>query len=299
VRVCLRRVLSFAGQEGIWFISGVLLGCAAFAAEPSEIALWSKGAPGSEGLQLKETVENVGKDRVERRVSNVTNPTIAVYLPSKDSATGAAVIVAPGGGHRFLSFDHEGHDVAKWLSSIGVVAVVLKYRLARVEGVPFQVETHALQDTQRAIRMVRSLAKEWGVDSRRVGILGFSAGGELAALAATRFDNGIEGASDPIDREPSRPDFQALLYPGLPREQRVSKEMPPTFLCAAQDDRPSISEGLAEYYLAVKRAGVPVELHLFASGGHGFGIRPTSKPVAQWPARLKEWMTDRGFLTRR
>lgn len=268
-----------------------------FAADPPEIPLWANGAPGSEGKLNNEKVEMVGGGK-ERRVSGVVNPTIAVYTPSRESATGAAVIVAPGGGHRFHSFDHEGHNVAKWLASVGVVGVVLKYRLARGEGNPFEVETHVLQDTQRAIRTVRARAAEWGVNPKRVGIIGFSAGGELAALAATRFDAGNASATDVIERQGSRPDFQALLYPGLPKEPRISKEMPPTFLCAAHDDRPNISEGLAEYYLAVKRAGVPVELHLFTGGGHGFGIRKTKFPVSSWPDRFEAWMKHMGFLTR-
>ena len=268
-----------------------------WAADPPEITLWPSGAAGSQNLTLKETVENVGKERVERRVTNVTNPTIAVYIPDKDKATGAAVIVAPGGGHRHLSYDNEGHFVAQWLQSIGVTGIVLKYRLARSEGNPFQVEDHVLKDAQRAIRLVRSRSKEWGVDPNRVGILGFSAGGELAALAATRFDNGIDGSTDPIDREGSRPDFQVLLYPGIPKDPRISKDMPPTFLCAAHDDRPNISEGLAEYYIAVKRAGVPVELHLYTGGGHGFGMRNRVQfPISTWPARLQDWMEARGFL---
>lgn len=222
------------------FLSSLL-----WAVDPKEIPLWPNGAPGSEGLTLKETVENVGKERVERRLTNVINPTISVYVPESGKATGAAVIVAPGGGHRHLSYDNEGHFVAQWLQSIGVTGVVLKYRLARSEGNPFQVEDHVLKDAQRAIRMVRAHAKEWSVEPNRVGILGFSAGGELAALAATRFDNGNAGATDAIDKESSRPDFQALIYPGIPKDPRISKDMPATFLCAAHDDRPNISEGLA------------------------------------------------------
>lgn len=280
-----------------FIVAAAVVCVCALAAEPPEIPLWANGAPGSEGKLSKEKIELVGGGR-ERRVSGVVNPTIAVYLPRKDIATGAAVIVAPGGGHRFHSFDHEGHDVAKWLANAGVVGVVLKYRLARAEGNPFQVEVHELQDTQRAIRTVRARAAEWGVDPKRIGIIGFSAGGELAALAATRFDAGNASSADPVERQGSRPDFQALLYPGLPKDARIRKEMPPTFLCAAQDDRPSISEGLAEYYLAAKRAGVPVELHLFAGGGHGFGIRKTKFAVSSWPDRFEAWMRQMGFLAK-
>ena len=268
-------------------------------AEPPEIPLWANGAPGSEGLTLRETVENVGKERLERRITNVTNPTISVYVPDASKATGTAIIVAPGGGHRHITYDNEGHFVAQWLQSIGVTGVVLKYRLARSEGNPFQVEDHILKDAQRAIRMVRSRAREWRIDPNQVGILGFSAGGELAALAATRYDDAIEGTADPIDKEKSRPDFQALLYPGIPKDARVNKDMPPTFLCAAHDDRPNISEGLAEYYLAVKRAGVPVELHIYTGGGHGFGMRNRSQfAISTWPVRLQDWLTGRGLLRR-
>ena len=268
----------------------------AFASEPAEIPLWANGAPGSEGLTAKEKLEMVDNGR-DRRVSNVTNPTIAVYHPTAGSATGAALIVAPGGGHRFLSFDSEGHGVAKWAASVGITGVVLKYRLRATEGASFQVDKHVLADAQRAIRTLRHRAAEWKLNPSRIGIVGFSAGGEVAALSAVRFDGGSADAVDPIERLSSRPDFVALLYPGLPRvEPRASKEMPPMFLCAAHDDRPTISEGLAEYYLEVKRLGVPVELHLFTGGGHGFGIKNRPFPVTGWPQRLHDWMNHLGYL---
>jgi endo-1,4-beta-xylanase len=229
-------------------------------------------------------------------VSNIHNPTLTLYLPPKEEATGAAVVICPGGGHRYLAIDHEGHDAAKWLASIGVAGFVLKYRLARAEGSTYKVDVHALEDGQRAIRMVRNRAQEWGVDPARVGMMGFSAGGEVTALAATRFDAGVEGATDPVDRLSSRPDFQVLVYPGIRVDTlNITKDTPPTFLISANDDRrPSRSN--VDFYLALVQAGVPAELHIYARGGHGFGMRDRKVPVSSWTARLQEWMTDSGFL---
>jgi endo-1,4-beta-xylanase len=277
------------------FWAAALFSTAAFAAEEARVIyLWPHGAPGSEGITKKELIEDTGPG--EHRVSSIHNPSLTVFLPSRDKATGAAVIVIPGGGHRFLSIDSEGYNVGKFLSAAGIAGFVLKHRLAREDGSIYKVEVHSLQDTQRAIRLVRNRAKEWGVDPARVGVVGFSAGGELAYLASTHFDAGIDGAPDPVDREKSRPDFQALIYPGLPRELNVTKEMPPTFLVCASDDRPNISEALPGLYLSLKKAGVPVELHIYTSGGHGFGLRDRPLPVFGWAARLREWMGDRGYL---
>ena len=265
--------------------------------EPKEIPLWPNGAPGSEGKTDKEIVQRGASG--ERSVYSIHNPSITPYLPPKDKTTGAAVIVIPGGGHRVLAIDHEGYNVAQWLSERGIAAFVLKYRLARETNSTYQVEVHALADTQRAIRLVRSRAQEWGIDPTRVGVMGFSAGGELAAFASMRFDNGVEGAADAVDRQNSRPAFQALIYPGSSRIIEPSKDSPPAFLACAYNDRPDIAEGLAEVYLRFKRAGVPAELHIYGSGGHGFGVRASNrKPVATWLARFEEWLGDNGFLQR-
>ena len=265
--------------------------------EPKEIPLWPNGAPGSEGKTDKEIVQRGASG--ERSVYSIHNPGITPYLPPKDKTTGAAVIVIPGGGHRVLAIDHEGYNVAQWLSERGIAAFVLKYRLARETNSTYQVEVHALADTQRAIRLVRSRAQEWGIDPARVGVMGFSAGGELAAFASMRFDNGVEGAADPLDRQNSRPAFQALIYPGSSRKIEPTKDSPPAFLACAYNDRPDIAEGLAEVYLRFKRAGVPAELHIYGSGGHGFGVRASNrKPVATWLARFEEWLGDNGFLQR-
>jgi endo-1,4-beta-xylanase len=234
-------------------------------------------------------------------VSSVHQPSLTVLLPPKETATGAAVIICPGGGHRYLSFDTEGLNVAKYLNSIGVAAFVLKYRLARESGSTYKVEVHALQDAQRSIRMVRSRAAEWGVNPARIGIMGFSAGGELAVLASTRFDAGKADAADPIDRVSSRPDFEALIYPGVQADKiEITKDTPQTFMLCADNDRgPSLA--LAGLYPMLKNAGVPTEVHVYASGGHGFGIRDKPKPTpvtTTWYLRFGEWMGDRGLLER-
>jgi endo-1,4-beta-xylanase len=206
-------------------------------------------------------------------------------------------VIAPGGGHSELWADHEGHTPARWLSEHGVAGFVLKYRLAREKGSTYKIEGEALADMQRAIRLIRSRTAQWNIDPERIGVMGFSAGGEIAALAATRFDAGTPTATDPIDRLSSRPAFQALVYPGIPKDMKLSKETPPAFLACGENDRPNISEGLPELYLALKRAGANAELHVYTGVGHGFGMRPTSKgAVAVWPSRFLEFLEARGFL---
>jgi endo-1,4-beta-xylanase len=277
-------------------ISGI---CGA-ATQGESVPLWANGAPGSEALRdKKEVIAPPAGPHDSVKVSSIHNPSLLVYLPPKEKATGAAMIVAPGGGHRFLSIDTEGTNVAEWLNSIGVAAFVLKYRLAREEGSPYKVEVDPYADAQRAIRTIRSRAKEWGVDPARVGIMGFSAGGEVAMLASTKFDAGKPDAADPIERQSSRPDFQILIYPGIQAEKvEVGKDTPPTFLLCADNDK-GPSTAIPAVYLALKKAGVPAELHVYASGGHGFGYQPTdNRPnviYATWVARLQDWMADVGM----
>ena len=261
------------------------------AIERREIPLWPNGAPGSEGRTAPEKVRVT--DAGDHVVSSIHKPSITYFLPRKDVATGAAIVVAPGGGHRELWIDHEGYDVAEWLRAHGIAAIVLKYRLAKEEGSTYTVEQHELWDIQRAIRVVRANARQMGYDPARVGVMGFSAGGELAARAAISDLDGDPGASDPIDRLSSRPAFQVLIYPGNSGALTVSKRSPPAFIAAGYNDRPDISKGMAELYLKYKDAGVPAELHMYASAGHGFGLRATNRTAsAGWPARLVEWMTD-------
>jgi acetyl esterase/lipase len=265
------------------------------AAAPQSILLWPNGANGSEGKTAEESVRI--NENGEHIVSGVHHPSITPYFPSKETATGAAVIIAPGGGHRELWVDHEGYNVAKWLSEHGVAAFVLKYRLAREKGSTYSIEGNELPDIQRATRLVRNRAAEWGIDRRNIGVMGFSAGGELAALAGTHYDNGSPDSADPIERESSKPAFQALLYPAIPHDLKLSKETPPVFLACGEDDRPDISRGLAELYLALKQVGVSSELHVYAGVGHGFGLRESNRPpVSGWPQLFLDWLDAEGFL---
>jgi acetyl esterase/lipase len=273
----------------------LLTSCAAAVAQHPVVFLWPDGAPGSGDKTAPEAVRISTEG--EHIVSSIHHPSITVYIPPADKATGAAVVIAPGGGHRELWMDHEGYAVAAWLSDHGVAAFVLKYRLAREKDSTYTVEGTELQDIQRAVRLVRSRASEWGVDPNRIGVMGFSAGGELAALAGTRYDAGNGAATDAIDRQSSRPAFQALLYPAIPHDMHLSKETPPAFLACGANDRQDISEGLAELYLAMKKAGASAELHVFAGVGHGFGIRSTNTGnVSTWPELFYGWLGVNGFL---
>jgi dienelactone hydrolase len=265
------------------------------AAQQTAIKLWPDGAPGTTGPVTAESVRLSPEG--EHIISNIQEPSIIPYLPAVSMATGAAIVVAPGGGHSELWMDHEGYAVAQWLSSHGVAAFVLKYRLAKAPDSKYTVEGTELGDMQRAIRLVRSRSKEWQIDPARVGVMGFSAGGELAALASTRYDEGSASSQDPIERFSSKPNFQALIYPAIPHDTRLTAETPRAFLACGGADRPNISQGLAELYLAMSRLHVPAELHIYAGIGHGFGIRATNPaPVSGWVTVFLEWMNGQGLL---
>jgi len=253
------------------------------------LALWPDGAPGSvvQGSPEKIRITDSG----EHIVSNVHAPSITVYLPALKKSTGAAVLVIPGGGHLELWMDHEGYNVGAFLADHGIAAFILKYRLAHEEGSTYTVEGHALADVQRALRLVRSQSAQWRLDPQRIGVMGFSAGGELAALGAARYDSGAPDSADPVERQSSRPSFQALLYPAIPQGVSFSRETPPAFLLGGAEDQPAISLGLAEFYLALRRAGAHAELHIYEGVGHGFGLRVSNiGPIAAWPQRFLEWL---------
>ena len=284
--------------------AGVLAGltlasCALAAGANGEaVSLWPNGAPGSEGMTTPEVVTPRSREHAFISITNVNNPSILVYLPPKDKATGTGVVVYPGGGHRLLAMDVEGYEIADWLNKQGIAAFVLKYRLAQTPGAHYTVEGTSFSDAQRAIRLVRSRAKEWGVGNGRLGVMGFSAGGALAAMAETRFDAGNAEAADPVDRFGSRPDFSVLVYPGFKVDaMAVPKDAPPAFLVCADNDRSHVVTTV-KFYLALEAAEISSELHVYSSGGHGFGMRDKNAPVSTWNARLEDWMFARGVLSK-
>lgn len=276
-------------------------------AHPAGILLWPEGAPGSEARRTEP--EQISwrqeADIVFPIISNIHAPSLTPFLPAAAKATGCAVVIAPGGGHMQLTIDREGYDLARWLADRGIAAFVLKNRLARDTSTPrgtlqpYTIERDALADAQRAIRFIRAHAAAYSVNPARVGIMGFSAGGELALLAAARPDAGKPTAADPVERESSRPDFFAPIYPGgLQRTDLVWSKAatPPAFLACAYDDR--MPEQLANFFVTLRQAGVNAELHIYSGGGHGFGVR-ADRPelaVSTWHHRFVEWLGERGFL---
>ena len=286
-----------------YFLSFALFLGAAFAqtpAMPKADLLRPGGAPESQGIE------------------DIDKPSLAPYLVPAGRGTGTAVIVCPGGGYGHLAMDHEGDQVAKWLNSLGVSAFVLKYRLGPKYHHPVE-----LWDAQRAIRTVRSKAAEYGLSPDRIGIMGFSAGGHLASTAGTHFDAGDPANADPINRLSSRPDFMILCYPvisfgefahqgsrrnllgenpdpklveSLSNETQVTARTPPTFLFHTTNDATVPVENSVMFYAALRKAGVPAELHIYERGPHGVGLAPTDEVLSTWPARLADWLRVRGLL---
>jgi endo-1,4-beta-xylanase len=272
------------------------------AADPAPVVdLWPAGSPTLQGAHEKEqtTPENVKPGERINSIRNVHHPSLEVHLPPREKATGTAIIVAPGGGHRQLVWGSEGTDIARWLNEQGVAAFILKYRLAFTPNYKYTVEGEALQDTQRAIRIVRARAAEWNVKPDRVGILGFSAGGALAALANIRFDRGKAESTDPIEKQSCRPDFVGLVYPGWNPAMDITapQDAAPAFLTSAGKDDASHARQTVEFYNSLFKAGVPAELHIYARGGHGGAIRDRGGiPFGTWHIRFQEWLADQGLL---
>jgi acetyl esterase/lipase len=290
-------------------IAVVLLSlCASYAAD-APIRLWPKEAPGEKGSvgeekDMSKPGEGLVAGKPLIRLGNVSEPTLQVFRPAKDKDTGAAVVVCPGGGYNILALDLEGTEVCEWLNTIGVTGIVVKYRVPARKDRPRHEAP--VQDAHRAISLVREHAAEWGIDPNRVGLLGFSAGGHLAAVASN--SDRTYPVSDAADKLDCRPNFNVLIYPGylvpkdkptaISEELQVSAKTPPTFIAMSQDDPVKI-EGAMQYGLALKGAGVKWELHVYPDGGHGYGLRRTDKFVTTWPDRLADWMKASGWLKAR
>ena len=264
-------------------------------AGPQVIPLYPGAAPGSESWDWAETSSMGPQDGI-LRIANVTRPTVSVFLPPKDRATGAGIVIVPGGGFRILAFNHEGTEVAEWLNSLGVAAFLLKYRVMRTgdpEGASREVqearrkEAMALgvADALEAMRTVRRRAAEWGVDPARIGILGFSAGGYITANVALTAD------------ESARPAFAVPVYAFFPEDRPAPSAAPPLFLVHAADDRTVPAEHSLRLFRMWRQAGRPAELHVYEAGGHGFGMRRKGLPVDGWTERLREWLAAQGMLT--
>jgi acetyl esterase/lipase len=235
------------------------------------------------------------------RIMNVSEPTITYYPAPKETAGGAAVVVCPGGGYSLLAYDLEGDEICEWLNRLGITGVLLKYRVPRREG----REKHEapLQDVQRAIGYVRAHAQSYGIDPGRIGVMGFSAGGHLAATVSNNFSRRTYPPVDAADRVSCRPDFCLLVYPayldadsfGIAPELKVSAQTPPTLLIQTGDDKSYIDSSLF-YYYALKEAGVPAWMHLYSKGGHGYGLRHTGDRVNEWPRRAEDWLREIGAI---
>jgi acetyl esterase/lipase len=277
----------------------------------SQLPLWSGAKSDSQPAQAPEDAGTVTDHFVAGKpwtyVSNVSTPTMTVYSPEGKN-TGAAVVVFPGGGYNILAIDLEGTEVCDWLTARGITCVLLKYRVPCTKVGPYRNCPTALEDAQRAVGLVRFHAKEWRIDPNKVGVLGFSAGGHMAAAISTTFEKRLYPPADAADRERCRPDFAVALYPGhlaVPEEQfalnpdvHVTPQTPPTFLLQAEDDPVDPVENSLVYYSALRKAGVSAELHLFAKGGHAFGLRRTELPITRWPELMEAWLRTIGMLSK-
>jgi acetyl esterase/lipase len=285
----------------------IVTGLRVEAAQPHEVQLlWPEGAPDAKGT------------------ADGDKPDLTIYLAPKDKANGAAVVIFPGGGYGHLAMDHEGHQIAEWLNSFGVAGFIVKYRHSR-SGAGYR-HPAPLQDAQRALRTVRNGAKKWNIDPDRIGIIGFSAGGHLASSLGTHFNQRYSDVKDDIDRVSCRPDFMILMYPvisftesfthkgsrsnllgenpdpqlveNLSNEKQVTPETPPTFLVFGNDDKVVPVENGVAFFMSLKKANVPAEMHIYEKGRHGFGLGVGAGPVSSWPLRCTEWMKNRELLNK-
>jgi len=261
--------------------------------KPTVIPLWPKGAPGFENRR------NEPEQAKDYWVKNIHNPSLTVFAPPAGKANGAAIVVCPGGGHRLLVYTAEGVDPGKYLSNLGITVFVLKYRLGRDTLSPYKIDVHAKQDGYRAMRLVRSKAAEFGLDTNRIGMMGFSAGGEVVDMVAYGPGKGDANAPDPVDRLNARPNFVIQIYPGpLYVPDVLPADAPPAFLLAANDD-PCCSLPIVKLLNAYRTAKIPVEVHLYTQGSHGFNMGNRSKlqSINTWPQRMADWLTDNNYLT--
>jgi acetyl esterase/lipase len=270
-----------------------LLAATLSAAETSQvIPLWPGGAPGFETRRNE-------PEQGEGSIHNIHNPTLTVFLPPKEKANGTAALIFPGGGFRTVVFNSEGVEPARYLNNLGVAAFVLKYRLPRETNSPYSLSIHPRQDAQRAMRLVRSRAAEWNLNTNRIGAVGFSAGGEVLAELVYNSAAGDSSAADPVERMNCRTDFQISIYPGplgVPKDA-ISSDAPPAFFVVANDDDSHVRPVIAQLDL-YRQAKRPVEVHLYAHGGHGFNLGSRSKltSIKAWPQRMADWLADNGFL---
>ena len=282
----------------------------------NEQLLWPGGAPDAKDIPNNEIYK-------DGHISNVSIPTLTAFYPPAEIATDAAVIICPGGGYRILSIEKEGSDIAKWLNSFGVTAFVLKYRLTTPNGTGYHYPAQ-FNDLKRAIRTLRNSAKDFKIDPQKIGVIGFSAGGHLSSTVGTHFESGDKNASDVIERVSCRPDFMILIYPHisltdagtsqsyvtnllgkeykpelpdyLSNEKQVTKQTPPTFLVHASDDQIVPPEPTVDFYLAMRKAGVKGQLHIFEKAGHGFGLAKEKGPAENWPALCEQWIKGMDIL---
>ncbi len=297
-------------------VVSLIVAWSAAAAEPMIVEIWPGKVPdesGQIGPERGRMSPQLVRKEVEvteptRMITDVTKPAISIYWPSKEKETGTAILICPGGGYWNLYWELEGEEVAIWLNSIGVTGIILKYRVPRrpdeTKGEPAR---RPLQDAQRAVSLVRSRATEWAINPSRIGIVGFSAGGHLAIATATSFDKRTYEPIDEVDKSSCRPDFAIPVYSGYLKAKdkdelatglRIPTNTPPVFLVHGGDDIVSPPENSVLMYLALKRAGVPAELHIYANTTHDFGVRTNARPHSRWTESCANWLHDQGFLQR-